>query len=543
MSIRARLVIMCIVVSLLPAVPLSVLVETLIEKSFHLGLSPTVEEALQSGLTVSRTHLGTLHTDFENAVDELVMELSDDHADSTVVSRKLAAEGLHRGGVDGFLVAGAAWPKTLGGLPESLAGFAGNPVLARLIDGKDVLARTGDTGIRFFYTEDRSLQLALWSPGPAAALAERGTARSGGEGPDRAVLFYKRTDPEFMAQAQRILEGRQIFAQLRLEQPTLSRSFFYPFMLIYGVILLLSLAFALLMAERLSNPIRRLAQGANIVAQGDWAYRLRGSAGGEIGHLVSAFNDMVSRLDTQRRRLIDMEKMASWREVARHLAHEIKNPLLPIRLTVEELRDQYKGGDASYRQLVDESVRVVGEEVDHLQTLVKEFSAFARMPELKPRPGSLETIVADVARLYAQIPVRIDADSGAGDSRFDPDQMRRVMVNLMDNAASALKDTGHPEIVIRLNRVAGDVVLSIADNGPGIEPGAVGRVFEPYFTTKPEGSGLGLAMVKNIVLLHGGSIDIQSRPGEGTTFEIALPVGGPGPGTGGRDDTHAQSRS
>jgi nitrogen fixation/metabolism regulation signal transduction histidine kinase len=314
-------------------------------------------------------------------------------------------------------------------------------------------------------------------------------------------------------------------------------------MLIYGVILLLSLAFALLMAERLSNPIRRLAEGANIVAQGDWAYRLRLSAGGEIGHLVSAFNDMVSRLDTQRRRLIDMEKMASWREVARHLAHEIKNPLLPIRLTVEELRDQYKGGDAAYRELVDESVRVVGEEVDHLQTLVKEFSAFARLPELKPRRGSLETIVADVARLYAQVPVHIDVDPGLGDSRFDPDQMRRVVVNLMDNAASALKDTERPEISICLSRERDDVVLSIADNGPGIEPGAAGRVFEPYFTTKPEGSGLGLAMVKNIVLLHGGSIDVRSRPGKGTTFVIALPVEGSGPGAGGHEDENTHSRS
>jgi nitrogen fixation/metabolism regulation signal transduction histidine kinase len=365
--------------------------------------------------------------------------------------------------------------------------------------------------------------MALWSPGPGGGPA----AGRGGAWPARQFLFYKRTDPEFMTQAQQILEGRQIFAQLRLEQPTLSRSFFYPFVLIYGVILLLSLAFALLMAERLSDPIRRLARGANIVAQGDWAYRLKTGAGGEIGHLVTAFNDMVSRLDTQRRRLIDMEKMTAWRDVARHLAHEIKNPLLPIRLTVEEMKDQYKGGDPGYQSLVDDSARVVREEIDHLQSLVKEFSSFARMPELNPRRGSLEVLVCDVATLYGQIPVHVQADPSLGETTFDPDQIRRAVVNLMDNAAAAVTDTPDPSIRIRLDRGADDAVLEISDNGSGISSDVIARVFEPYFTTKREGSGLGLAMVKNIVLLHGGTIDVSSEPGKGTTFVVALPLGGP----------------
>ncbi|MEJ2722445.1 MAG: hypothetical protein P8181_15100, partial [bacterium] len=238
MSIRVRLVIMCVVVALLPAVPVSVLVETLIEKSFHLGLNPTVEDALQSGLSVSRTHLGTLHANFENAVDAAVARLSGGRADSTAVAHALAAGT----GIDGFLVGRAAPSDTTGRLPGTLAGFAGNPGLALLIDGKDVLARTGDTGIHFYYTDDRSLLLALWSPRRDVGAGAREIVRHGADRTGRPVLFYKRTDPEFMVQARRILEGRQIFAQLRLEQPVLSRSFFYPFMLIYGVILLLSLA-------------------------------------------------------------------------------------------------------------------------------------------------------------------------------------------------------------------------------------------------------------------------------------------------------------
>ena len=103
-------------------------------------------------------------------------------------------------------------------------------------------------------------------------------------------------------------------------------------------------------------------------------------AGGEVGRLIDAFNMMVSRLDAQRRRLTDMEKMATWREMARHLAHEIKNPLLPIRLTVQEIRDQYRGDDDRYKEILADSTRVVNDEVNHLTRLVKEFSSFARMP-------------------------------------------------------------------------------------------------------------------------------------------------------------------
>jgi nitrogen fixation/metabolism regulation signal transduction histidine kinase len=521
---------MCLVVALLPAIPLSFLVKTLLEKSLDLGLSQTVEEALQSGLGVSRAHLGALHDDFENAVSAVVERHPGGRVDSTTVANALADDKT-AGSIDGFLTAGAAGAvglETPLSLPGELAGFERDLVLAELTGGKEALERTEHTGIHMFHTTNRSVQMALWTPDPVGSSPATQDART-----SPPVLFYKQTDPEFMAQAQQILEGRQIFAQLRLEQPTLNRSFFYPFVLIYGVILLLSLAFALLMAERLSNPIRRLAQGAGVVAQGDWTYRLKTGAGGEIGHLVTAFNNMVSRLDSQRRRLIDMEKMTAWREVARHLAHEIKNPLLPIRLTVEEMKDQYKGGDPDYQTLVDDSARVVGEEIDHLQALVKEFSSFARMPELKPRRASLESLLRDVAKLYAQVPVRVDADTAVGDSTFDPDQMRRVLVNLMDNAAATVKEIPNPAIRVSLSRTGDEAILEVSDNGSGISPANLQRVFEPYFTTKSEGSGLGLAMVKNIVLLHGGTIDVSSEAGEGTTFAVALPLEGPrsaGPG-------------
>jgi nitrogen fixation/metabolism regulation signal transduction histidine kinase len=244
--------------------------------------------------------------------------------------------------------------------------------------------------------------------------------------------------------------------------------------------------------------------------------------------LVDAFNDMVARLDDQRRRLVDMEKMAAWREVARHLAHEIKNPLLPIRLTIEELRDQYRGDDAAFRELLLESTRVVGEEIEHLQRLVRQFSEFARMPELHARPGSLDALARDVAALYPQVTTTHAAAETVEPFAFDPEQMRRVLVNLYDNAV-AMMPGGNTAVRIAIARVGAYAVMRVGDNGPGIPPDHRSRIFEPYFTTRREGTGLGLAMVKNVVLLHGGDIAVESTVGTGTTFVIRLPLAGPPP--------------
>ena len=300
----------------------------------------------------------------------------------------------------------------------------------------------------------------------------------------------------------------------------------------YGVILLLSLGLAFMMSERLSRPIRELARGAKVVAEGDWNYRLNVKAGGEVGRLVTAFNGMVARLDAQRLRLVDMERMATWRDMARHLAHEIKNPLLPIRLTVQELKDQYKGDDRQYAEMLDESTRVIGDELNHLTKLVKEFSSFARMPDINPVDGAVEPLVRDVARLYPQLHTGIECENGLPDFRFDPDQIRLVLVNLFENSASV----GASEVRVSVGKVGRDVIIMHSDNGPGIPRENLAKVFDPYFTTRDDGTGLGLAMVKNIVLLHDGSVHVHSADGKGTTFTIALPLSGPaGPAASGEE--------
>jgi nitrogen fixation/metabolism regulation signal transduction histidine kinase len=509
-SIRSRLVVMCLVVALLPAVPLTLVVQSLLDKTFNVGLSRTVEDALKSGVAMSRDAWDEQSARFEGDVRALLAALGGSVPDSARVAAAMASHRAAGATLHGFMVA----PVTGADAPDlPLRSFSSLETYRMMVGDRPLVAeRPGTADLHFFAAGDHSLLLAVWTP----------------SAPGDRLLLYRQTNPFFLSRANDLIAARQLFATLQLTRAGLTRSFFYSFVIIYGVCVVLALALALLMAERIATPIRRLSAGAGIVAAGDWGYRLDIRSGGETGLLVDAFNDMVARLDEQRRRLVDMEKMASWREVARHLAHEIKNPLLPIRLTIEELRDQYRGDDRAFRELLTESTRVVGEEVEQLQRLVRQFSEFARRPELRPRPGSLDALARDVAALYPQVTTTHAAAAPLEPFPFDPEQMRRVLVNLYDNAVTMMPGGG-TAVHISIQRAGDDAVIRVADNGPGIPPEHRARIFEPYFTTRREGTGLGLAMVKNVVLLHGGDVAVESTVGAGTTFIVRLPLAGPPP--------------
>ncbi len=516
MTIRLRLIIICIIVTILPSIPITFLVRNLLEKSFNVGLSTTVSDALDGGMSASRKLLARLESDFEEDVQKITTVMPRRHLESSQVYTALK-NFVETNRIDGyFIVSDTNATQPAGDIPIALDAFTRQPGFDNLIASRAVNIRpphvSGLRDLSFFETEDKAVQLALWNPS--------GTADSG-------LLFYLKIDPGFLADAQKLFDGRQIFAQLRLAQGALSQSFFYPFIIVYGVILLVALGLALLMAEQMASPVRHLSDAAVTVAGGDWQVQLKRETGGEIGRLIDSFNLMVSRLDSQRRRLIDMEKVVGWREMARHLAHEIKNPLLPIRLAVQEMRDQYRGEDGEYRNFLGESTRVVEDELGHLQRLVKEFSMFAKMPGLSPTKGSLGSLVSDLAKLYPQGETRIQVDPDLPEFPFDSDQMRRVFVNLFDNSGSASSDGRETKITIEMKRRTDDAVIVFSDNGPGIPAENIARIFDPYFTTRRTGTGLGLALVKSIILMHRGTIDVNSPAGGGAVFTMTLPLSGP----------------
>jgi len=227
--------------------------------------------------------------------------------------------------------------------------------------------------------------------------------------------------------------------------------------------------------------------------------------------------------------LIRAQKIAAWREVARRLAHEIKNPLTPIQLCAERLRRHFAGAPAPVRALVEECTATIVGEVESLKGLVDEFSQFARMPAPKAVATDLPRLIADTLRLYQGLfaEVRIEQRGARGIPlvRLDPEQIRRVIINLIDNAIEAMHRRGTIVVETELDGTNRLVRLIVADDGPGIPPAERDKLFLPYYSTKRRGSGLGLAIVRRIIAEHGGSIEVGDQAPRGTRFTIELPCG------------------
>jgi two-component system nitrogen regulation sensor histidine kinase NtrY len=226
--------------------------------------------------------------------------------------------------------------------------------------------------------------------------------------------------------------------------------------------------------------------------------------------------------------LIRAQKVAAWREVARRLAHEIKNPLTPIQLCAERLRRHFAGAPAATRALVDECTDTIVGEVEPLKGLVDEFSQFARMPAPRTLATDLHGVLDDALALYAgllpEVTIRRQYAVALPLVSIDREQVRRAVLNLIDNAVEAMERRGTIEIATEHDQVNNMVRLAVADDGPGIPAQDRDRLFLPYFSTKQRGSGLGLAIVRRVVVEHGGSIDVADSVPRGTRFTIELPV-------------------
>ena len=225
--------------------------------------------------------------------------------------------------------------------------------------------------------------------------------------------------------------------------------------------------------------------------------------------------------------LIRAQKVAAWREVARRLAHEIKNPLTPIQLSAERMRRKLTDLDPPLLDLVQECTSTIIGEVESLKGLVDEFSQFARMPAPRAVPTDLTGLINDTLALYDGLFTDVSFerwfDPSVVDVRVDPEQLKRVLINLIDNAIEAMGRHGAIVIETARDRPNGFVRIVVADNGPGIPEGEREKLFLPYYSTKRRGSGLGLAIVRRIVAEHGGSVDVADNVPRGTRFTIELP--------------------
>jgi signal transduction histidine kinase len=290
--------------------------------------------------------------------------------------------------------------------------------------------------------------------------------------------------------------------------------------------ILLGIALSWWATARVTRPVQRLAQSAARVAAGDWGATVDSPSADEIGQLARAFNRMTHELVAQRERLVQAERVAAWRELARRLAHELKNPLFPLQITVENMQRARERYPEQFDEVFREGSATLLAELANLKQIVGRFSDFAKMPAPEMQPVNFNELVTETLKLFeaqfSRARVQADAvlDARLGPVQADPDQMTRVLRNLILNAIDAMPEGG--TLTVRTMALEGGVRLEVSDTGQGLTPEESRRLFTPYYTTKTHGTGLGLAIVQSVVSDHHGRISVESAPGKGTTFRIEL---------------------
>jgi two-component system nitrogen regulation sensor histidine kinase NtrY len=300
----------------------------------------------------------------------------------------------------------------------------------------------------------------------------------------------------------------------------------------YGVAaggVFLAIVFSLWVAARVSRPIEQLARAAEEVASGNWDARVPSRGRDEVSVLARSFNHMTEQLTSQRERLIQSERVAAWRELARRLAHELKNPLFPLQLTVENLVRARALSAEEFDEIFRESTATLGAEIANLKAIIGRFSDFSKMPKPEFERIDAKDAIARVRALYAPA-----SDPNAPAIRFecdladepmpieaDPELLHRALSNLVLNAIDAMPDGG--TLTLSAHPETETVELRVTDTGEGLTPEECERLFTPYYTTKQHGTGLGLAIVQSVVADHAGTIAVESRPAGGAAFIITLP--------------------
>ena len=283
-------------------------------------------------------------------------------------------------------------------------------------------------------------------------------------------------------------------------------------------------------AARVTRPVEQLARAARDVAEGNWSTQVEVPGSDELSQLAESFNRMTTELLTQKERLVQAERVAAWRELARRLAHELKNPLFPLQLTVENLVRAREQSPQQFDEVFQESSQTLLAEISNLKAIIGRFSEFSKMPHPQLQSAQVNEVLRGVAQLFqAQlqapgrepIECKLELEEGLDPIAADPELLHRALSNLVLNAMDAMPNGG--TLTLRSRRDDGKVIMEVADTGSGLTREECERIFTPYYTSKQHGTGLGLAIVQSVVSDHGGRISVRSEPQRGTIFVIELP--------------------
>ncbi|MBN1350119.1 HAMP domain-containing protein [candidate division KSB1 bacterium] len=480
-TLRGKILLYVSLLLILPSLPLSYFVLQLLDKSYAIGVNERVRLALAGGLNIS-ADLYQMHKSLLQMVIDDIQ--STDYPSSTEIAQKIKT--------------------TLSGAKAEFLSPTELNSAQSLIPA--------DVSRQFATQKNASY---LWHGPDHKTLYAIATLGHG------QLLYITYPLPQsFQQSASQIQEVNQIYKTLGFAQKELRTSFLYAFLSIYSIFIIIMLLVLIQISKKISRPIGQLVGATREIGKGNLGYRIHPKGKDEFAILAAAFDQMVEELASNQKKIIELEKMATWQQLARRLAHEIKNPLTPIQLMAQQMRDAYHEHDPEYQKLLNECYEMIDDEVESLKKLVREFSDFARLPEFQIMKQALNPLIKGLQTLYQGNRLEIDLPETDVEIEFDNDYLKRALINLVDNAIAA----SEPEapVLIEVRDKEEIVEIAVTDRGHGIAPDYLEKIFEPYFSSKRTGVGLGLPIVKKIIEEHKGEITVTSAVGAGTTFTVNL---------------------
>ncbi len=505
--LKSRLLLFFVIISLLASIPQTVLSVNFIHSAINFWLEARIGEALRGGLSVSLEY-------YRSMVDTLRSFNSSPLLGSVLQDLGRNPERLWRN------------VQTINSQVHFIQVFSA--------DGSELLFRGNRSGqlSQVGSFDAVSGDLPREDTGGESILRNAAVHEVGGR-PVTVVVGLVLAQG-FDENARYLTESLETFGQLARYKQLFRRVLIVFYFFFSLPIFLLSILVSFLLTDEIIRPIASLEEATRRVAEGDFSYRVLTRSADELSVLAGSFNRMVAELAHSRNRLRQTEKISAWQEIAQRLAHEIRNPLTPIKLAAERLLKRYSGDGLpaaqDFRKILESSVASIVREVDNLNRLLVEFREFARLPVPRAETVALGPLIEEVAAMYSSLAGNIGIDwSGvppAAAVLADRSQIKQVLANLTKNAIQAIPGDG--QIGFRAAYVNKDgrrhCRIWVRDSGPGIAEEIRERIFDPYFTTKKDGTGLGLAIVERIVFDHDGSIRFETQSGAGTTFIVDLPA-------------------
>jgi two-component system nitrogen regulation sensor histidine kinase NtrY len=357
---------------------------------------------------------------------------------------------------------------------------------------------------------------------------ERYFSRVPGTRGEYSVVLGTNLPQGFEDQTELIQMARRVYVQMLTFQERFRFSLIFFYLIFALPILLLSIFLSFLLTDRLLRPLVNLESATRSVAEGDFTTRILAPPKDVLSNLVNSFNSMVEELQNSRSKILQTEKISAWQEIAQRLAHEIRNPLTPIKLSAERILRRSKSNPEGLEHVIEKAVGAITSEVNKLDNMLKEFRDFARLPLPQKRWFDLSEVLKKIVSMHSTahpgITFTLIGASDPWEIYGDENQLDQVFTNLVKNSAEAMEFQGEIQIRIVAIRKGHTPYLriQIQDDGPGIPEELRDRVFNPYYTTKKEGTGLGLPIVERIIFDHNGVIWFESQESVGTTFFIDL---------------------